>query len=98
MSDDLDGFQELQLQSTRTLFMFYGYRMARDGELGSGYFKHAHSLNEALADLIANPGVLDEGGYLVRDAFLELGDDDDPCVHVDLLSARELRELLSEES
>lgn len=84
-----DAFSELVLAHERTLFMFYGYRTA-NGAQGRGYFKLAYSLSEALADLEENAGVADEG-YLVRDAFLEVPDDDPPVIHVELISLAEIR-------
>ena len=87
---ELDAFDQLQLEHERTRFTFYGYRM-RDGRQGGPYFKLAHSLAEALADLEANEGVADEGGYLVRDAFLEMGELE-PVLHVELISVREIEE------
>jgi hypothetical protein len=88
---EIDAFDRLQLEHERTLFMFYGFRNT-DGSQGRGYFKLAHSLSEALADLQANPAVADEGGYFVRDAFLEISDDDDgdPTIHVELISVQEI--------
>ena len=88
MSDGLGNFKELQLQSEQTMFIFHGYRMAKDGERGHGYFKHAHSLGEALADIRSSPGVLDEGPYLVRDAFLAV-EEGQPVIHVEIVSLRE---------
>jgi hypothetical protein len=80
----IDAFDQLVLEHERTLFMFYGYREA-DGRQGRGYFKLAQSLSEALTDLEANAGVADEGGYLVKDAFLEAGEDGH-VIHVELVS------------
>ena len=97
-SDDegLNGFHRLVLQSERSSFTFYGYRMAADGRYGHGYFKLAHSLGEALADLVEeNEGVADMGRYLVRDAFLEASEDG-PVLHVELTSVREILEALEE--
>jgi hypothetical protein len=91
----IDAFDQLALEHERTLFMFYGFRTA-DGRQGGPYFKLAHSLSEALADLHANAGVADEGGYLVRDAFLEAGEDE-PVLHVELVSMLDLVEAASEE-
>jgi hypothetical protein len=74
--------------------MFYGYR-GTDGSVGGPYFKQANSLSEALRDLIANPGVDTENelGYLVRDAFVEIDEDDgDPVIHVELVSLRQILE------
>lgn len=88
----MNAFSQLQLEKERTLFMFYGYRMAATGGVGGGYFKLANSLNEALSDLSTNEGIADEGGYLVRDAFLVM-EDGDPSVHVELISVNEIREL-----
>jgi hypothetical protein len=96
----MDGFdQQLQLEKhERTLFVFYGYRWASThkfaGKFGSGYQKLANSLREAMADLQSNSGILDEGGYFVRDAILEVGDGDaeSPVLHVELVSVRELVE------
>jgi len=84
----IDAFDQLVLEHERTLFMFYGYREA-DGRQGRGYFKLAQSLSEALTDLEANAGVADEGGYLVKDAFLEAGEDGH-VIHVELVSVREI--------
>ena len=85
---DVDAFAQLVIEHERTLFMFYGFRMA-SGEQGGGYFKLANSLSEALADLEANEGVADEGGYLVSDAFLENGEDG-PVLHVELVSLAQI--------
>lgn len=90
----LDAFHQLALERERTLFMFYGYRWAR-GDRGGGYFKHAHSLSEALADLDANEGVADEGGYFVKDAFIE-STEDGPVVHVELISAQRIVQIREE--
>jgi hypothetical protein len=84
---EINAFDRLRLEHERTLFMFYGYRRV-DGSPGHGYFKLAHSLAEALADLQASEGVADEGGYLVRDAFLEMADGD-AVLHVELISLAE---------
>jgi hypothetical protein len=89
MSDEIDAFHQLVFEHKRTLFMFYGHRMA-NGNPGGGYFKLANSLSEALADLEANPGVADDGGYLVRDAFIEASEGDEPVVHVELVSLAEI--------
>lgn len=90
MSDELNPLDALQLESERTLFMFYGYRKAATGERGQGYFKLAHSLAEAIADLMENEGVLDEGGFLVRDAIVTRDDDGEFVVNVELVSLTEL--------
>jgi len=91
MADEtIDAFTQLALERKRTLFMFYGYRGA-DGKQGGGYFKLANSLSEALADLEANPGVADEGRYLVQDAFLE-EDDEGDTIHVELVSVAQIVE------
>ena len=93
--DELNAFDQLQLEHERTLFMFYGFHM-KDGRLGSGYFKLANSLSEALADLCANGGVADEGGYFVSDAFLEIAEDDIPIVHVELISLQQVGTMIAE--
>lgn len=87
---ELDPLARLEIERERTLFMFYGFRWSANGEPGGVYFKLAHSLSEALADLEANPGVADEGGYLVSDAFLETGEE--PVLHVELTSLAQLIE------
>jgi hypothetical protein len=87
--NEIDAFDRLQLERERTVFTFYGYRMA-DGRQGRGYFKLAHSLAEALTDLHANTGVADEGGYLIKDAFLEMDAGLTPVLHVELISLREI--------
>ena len=85
---DVDAFTRLALERERTQFTFYGFR-TMDGQEGGPYFKLAHSLSEALADLEANPGVADEGGYLVRDAFLEKTEGE-VVIHVELISMEEI--------
>ena len=40
-----DAFTQLVVEKERTLFMFYGFRLAATGEVSGGYFKQAHSLN-----------------------------------------------------
>jgi hypothetical protein len=86
----MDPLSRLELEHERTLFMFYGYGTVEGGQ-GSGYFKLAHSLSEALADLEGNPGVADEGGYFVKDLFVAaLEDDDSPTVHVELISLEQI--------
>lgn len=89
----MDAFSQLVAERQRALFVFYGHR-AISGEPGGPYFKQAHSLSEALADLEGNSGVADEGGYFVRDAFLE-HDDGGLVLRVELIS---LRQILSGES
>lgn len=84
----IDAFDQLELEHERTLFMFYGYRRV-NGEWGSGYFKLANSLSEALSDLHANEGVDSKGGYLVSDAFVEMSEGD-PVIHVELVSILDL--------
>ncbi len=91
----LDAFSQLQLEAERTLFMLYGYREA-SGELGRGYFKLANSLSEALADLVNNPDVADEGGYLVRDVILAFDNDGSPLLHVQLTPLQEIAESASD--
>lgn len=88
MADEIDAFTQLALERRRTLFMFYGYRNA-NGEQGGAYFKQAYSLSQALADLEANAGVADEGGYLVRDAFVE-EDGEGATLHVELISLAQI--------
>jgi hypothetical protein len=89
---------QLNLERQRTRFTFYGYRTA-NGEMGRGSSKLAHSLSVALADLDSDPGVANEGGYLVSDAFLEVGDNpDDFAIHVELFSVDEVVQLLFEDS
>ena len=97
--DELSAFDRLHLERQRTLFMFYGFRWA-DGRQGGGYFKHAHSLSAALADLSANEGVADEGGYFVKDAFVEDGELDPETrevgpatLHVELISLNEIQRM-----
>lgn len=96
MANDIDDpFIRLAIEHERTLFVFHGWREAEDGEIGSNYFKLAYSLRSALADLEANTAVEieDEGGYLVRDAFVERDDESgDPIVHVQLVSVRDIIE------
>jgi hypothetical protein len=91
MADEtINAFTQLALERRRTGFTFYGFRMA-DGKPGGAYHKLAHSLSEAVADLEANAGIADEGGYLVRDAFLE-EDDDGGDLHVELVSIAQIVE------
>lgn len=90
MSEHLDRFQQLLLETPRTLFLLYGYRNP-DGSPGEGaYFKLARSLGEALDDLLANPGVLglEQGmGYLVADVIAAPPDGDEITLHVRLVPA-----------
>jgi hypothetical protein len=89
---------QLNLERERTRFMFYGYRTT-SGEMGRGYSKLAHSLSVALAHLDSDPGVADEGGYVISDAFVEVGDNpNDFAIHVELVSINEMLELLSEDT
>lgn len=91
MSDDdgLSVFSRLRIERERTLFMMYGVR-TKDGQTVSGYFKLAHSLSEALADLDYNENVaVPVEGYAVRDLFLEDGEDG-VVVHVELRPGLEL--------
>jgi hypothetical protein len=85
MAAEIDPFTQLALEHKRTQFVFYGFRW-KDGTMGTPYIKLANSLREALADLDSSPGIADEGGYFVRDAFVEASDGEDPVVHVELLS------------
>jgi len=92
MAGGVDAFTQLALEHERTLFMFYGFTNP-DGTRGGAYFKLAHSLSEALADLEGNGGVAHPpGGYLVSDAFLEAGEeaDEPPTVHVELVSVESI--------
>lgn len=90
MAAEIDAFTRLALEHERTQFALYGYRN-KDGTQGGPYLKLAYSLSEALSDLRHNPGVADEGGYLVTDAFVEASDDDAPTtVHVELISVAEI--------
>jgi hypothetical protein len=89
VSEPVDAFSRLQSEHERTQFVFYGYRKAADGSLAGPYFTLAHSLSEALADLMANEG--NQGGYLIRDAFLAADDDGRPALHVQLVSIDEIR-------
>jgi hypothetical protein len=92
MTDGIDPFSQLVLERRRTLFMFYGFRSV-NGKREGAYFKHAHSLGEALADLEGNAGIADEGGYLVRDAFVEdVEDDGGAILHVELISTMQILE------
>lgn len=83
-----DAFQQLVMEKERTQFVFYGFRMAETGEPAGNYFKLAYSLNEALEDLNANPGVL-EDSHLVLDAFLELSDGE-PTLRVQVVGSEEV--------
>jgi hypothetical protein len=69
MADGLDAFSRLELEHERTLFAFYGWTR-QDGTKGGSYFRLANSLSETLADLHADQGVADEGGYFALDAFI----------------------------
>ena len=80
----MDAFDQLQIERERTFFTFYGWRRP-DGEPGGPYFKLAHSLSEALADLEENSAIDPDEAYVVTDAFLELGEEG-PTVHVELRS------------
>ena len=80
----MDAFDRLELEHKRTMFCLYG-ALYTDGTRADGvYFKQAHSLREALADLAANPAMLDVD-YLVRDLFLE-ETENDATVHVELVT------------
>jgi hypothetical protein len=94
MTDDPTAFEELAAQTEPTRFVLYGWRL-EDGELGAPWHKVARSLSEVLDDLEGFEGRFDEGGYIIRDAFLEM-DDGSPVIHVELVSSRELRERLDE--
>jgi hypothetical protein len=84
----MDAFTRPELEAKRTLFLFYGYRESRTGEIStSTYFKQAHSLGEALADLHGNAGVMDVGGYVVQDACVVVDEDGSATVHVHLITA-----------
>ena len=83
-----DAFAQLINEKERTLFVFYGFRMAETGEYAGSYFKQAYSLNSALEDLNANPGVLDDA-HLVLDAFLEVTEDDH-ILHVQVRGTEEI--------
>jgi hypothetical protein len=98
MADEISTFDRLALEQERTWFVFYGCRDAEDGEPGGPYFKAAHSLAEALADLHSEPRVAAEGGYLVKDAFLVLDEEGpgDHSIHVQLVSLREIAEFLED--
>ncbi|HEX3510111.1 MAG TPA: hypothetical protein VHT27_03335 [Solirubrobacteraceae bacterium] len=95
MSEDIDAFDRLELERERTLFMLYGARKATGGTF-RGYFKLAHSLSQAMADLEANPAIAG-GPYLVKDAFVEAEEDDAPTVHVELVSVPDLLAQASEQ-
>lgn len=72
----------LEFETERTLYVFYGYApSAQDGD-GGPYFKSAHSLSHALADLRANPGV-EDAPYVVTDIFVEV-EEGEPTLHVEL--------------
>ena len=88
----MSAFDELQFEHERTLFFLYGARSARTGAASRPYFKLANSLGEAIADLEANPGIMDEGPFLVRDAFVQLDDDGAPVVHVELVPMQRIVE------
>jgi hypothetical protein len=94
--NELDAFSRLAAESQRTDFMFYGYRMAEDGRIGPPYFKLAHSLSEALADLKGNPGVASDV-YFIEDAFVTLDEDGMPTVHVQLVPGDDLAHRYAEE-
>jgi hypothetical protein len=81
----MDAFHQLIRERERTMFVFYGFLWTEDGEVGGNYLKQAYSLGEALADLEANKGVADVGGYWVKDAFIQM-ENGDPIVHVELSS------------
>jgi hypothetical protein len=93
-----DAFTQLVVEKERTQFVFYGYRMAETGEVAGHYFKQAYSLNEALEDLNANEGVL-EDAHLVLDAFLEVHhDQEDAVIHVQVVGAEEVVAKVREQS
>jgi hypothetical protein len=77
----MDAFQNLQIERERELFVFYGFENV-DESIPGAYFKQAHSLSEALADLRANDSVMDHD-YVVTDLFVE-NDDGEVTLHVEL--------------
>jgi hypothetical protein len=95
--DEISTFDRLAFERGLTWFAFYGCRDAEDGGSGGPHFKAAHSLAEALADLQSEPGVAAEG-YFVRDAFLVLDEEGpgDHSIHVELVSVREMVELIED--
>jgi hypothetical protein len=84
-----DAFSQLVFEKERTQFVFYGFRSAVDSKISGNYYKQAYSLNEALEDLNANPGVL-EDAHLVLDAFVQMEEGNDPWVHVQVAGAEEV--------
>jgi hypothetical protein len=92
--DGLDAFNQLLVERKPMIFMFYGVRYEKDPAKGAGYAKFAHSLSEALADLQNGAGVHQpDGGYVVRDAFIEEAEDDTATMHVELISMYEFMRL-----
>src|SRR4051794_25359399 len=93
MSGDISPVRRLQLvEKQRTRFLFYGHRTVK-GEPGGVYTKLAYSLNEALVDLMTNPEVLNDSGYLVNDLVVEMSDHGEPIVHVTLVSSGNIQPL-----
>jgi hypothetical protein len=73
---------ERRAEAEPTLFAFYGY-ISNGKRGGRGYTTRAKSLDEALDDLQANEGVV-ENGYLVVDAFVA-AIEGEPVIHVSLM-------------
>jgi hypothetical protein len=101
MTDQLDAFTRLRLESRRTFYVLHGWRAA-DGSVGRDYFKQAHSLSEAIADLEANDCSAEDVTHEIVDVFVSDGDDrDDLQVHVELSPADvgtdEVRELFDDD-
>jgi hypothetical protein len=89
---EMDAFTRLELETQRTVYLFYGFIEAGTGQRGKGYFKQAHSLGEAMADLVSNAGVdaaESQAGYVVRDAVV-IVDENGAHVHVELITPGEM--------